>query len=234
MPESTVFLFLTGFLLLTIGWVVRKQYGLAALVVCVGIVFVFVAGEEINWGERLFGYAIPDFMRGLYQDKTPRVNFHNVSPTIGRFFRFGIEASILLLYIATAASFFAKKRTFVGVPLPTLLIMFCFFLAESYWVYPTWGLLTILTKLKFATSAIVLFLLYAILTKNGRLLYASAMTFALMLSTVLVNSFLTHGLPDPAEEVSEIREYLFSLACFLYACELFTATAFRERGRPLL
>jgi len=43
---------------------------------------IFVALEEISWGQRLFGYSAPDFF--LEQNFQQEINFHNVIPTSGR------------------------------------------------------------------------------------------------------------------------------------------------------
>lgn len=51
-------------------WLKQFSYlGLAAL-------FIFVAGEEISWGQRIFGFATPDELREI--NTQDEFNFHNL------------------------------------------------------------------------------------------------------------------------------------------------------------
>ncbi len=72
----------------------RSRRGFARLAMAVlAVGMAVVAGEEISWGQRLLGYAMPDF---LSQNSQGEANVHNLR-SVGRLLR---EANCGLLLLA--------------------------------------------------------------------------------------------------------------------------------------
>ena len=58
-----------------------------------GMATVFAAGEEISWGQRIFGFATPDFLMPL--NASQEFNVHNIdSPTFSSIYRNGTLISV--------------------------------------------------------------------------------------------------------------------------------------------
>lgn len=85
---------------------------------------LFVAGEEISWGQRLIGYVPPDFfLENNFQQET---NLHNFSGLFGRpkWVLAGALAGYgLLLPAVAAAGFFRRTLARVGATPPRLVLV---------------------------------------------------------------------------------------------------------------
>ena len=216
--NGTAFLFfLTALLLFAISAVGRDVpsrwfYILSTLA------FVFAAGEEISWGQRIFGLVTPDFLRAINSQR--ELNIHNIEgvlPLISRGYRTGI----VLICVVTSAAYFARKSSLFGIPFPSIPIMFCFLVVYSYRPYDLVGgfpLSIVSAQYLFP----LLFFAYASFSKERRLLILSL----LFLSVIILEQFIIFTFaerPMPAS-IWEAYEYLFSVACVGYAGELFLRT----------
>ena len=205
--NSTAFLFfLTALLLLAI---VARGRGVPGrwLYLLGAFAFVFAAGEEISWGQRIFGFETPSYLREINLQN--EFNLHNIDTVA---FQRAYQMGMILLCVATSAAYFARKSSFFGVPLPSILTMYCFLLVYAYQSKDIIGRLplSIFTRQHMLP---LLFVAYACFSRERRLFTLSALFLAAM---VLEQSILhTHG--GNGEE----REYLFSIACVVYAGELF-------------
>ena len=76
--NSTAFLFfLTALLLLAIAARGRGVPG-RWLYILGALAFVFATGEEISWGQRIFGFETPNYLREInFQNE---FNLHNIDP----------------------------------------------------------------------------------------------------------------------------------------------------------
>ena len=70
---------------------------------------VFAAGEEISWGQRIFGFATPDFLMHLNEQKEFTV--HNIA---NKSFDIIYLNGTLILCMATSAAFFCRKDRLLG------------------------------------------------------------------------------------------------------------------------
>ena len=94
-----------------------------------GLGALFVAGEELSWGQHIFGFATPDSLAEInFQRET---NLHNNYALPG-IFRFLYSAVPTLLYVATIAAFILRKYRFGALPLPSLWLAFFFVLSLDY------------------------------------------------------------------------------------------------------
>ena len=180
-----------------------------------GIVLVFAAGEEISWGQRIFGFATPDLLIGVnYQNE---FNVHNIFILHGRFEEIYQFGALLLCAITFTASFFRKDRLF-GIPLPSILLMLCFLLMLSVdrtAVFGrTPGFISFTDK-----GLLLLFAIYTLLSRKSRLFIPAAASLALLIAVSYIN-YRGVGLGN---RINEVQEYLFSAVCLFYALELLLA-----------
>jgi CDP-diglyceride synthetase len=76
---------------------ISKNYLIACIFIIIGSSFIFLAGEEISWGQRLFNVATPDSLENINRQK--EISVHNISSIEGLFFSFQILISIYKIFI---------------------------------------------------------------------------------------------------------------------------------------
>ena len=212
---TALLFFLTALLLLAI---VAKGRGVPGrwLYIFGALAFVFATGEEISWGQRIFGFETPNYLREINLQN--EVNLHNIDPWGGLLVYL---MGIMLLCVATSAAYFARKSSFFGVPFPSILTMFCFLLVYAYQRQNSIG--------QFPHMLLLLFGAYACFSRKRRLFTL----FALFLAATVMEQSTLHT--SAGIKIQEVREYLLSIACVVYAGELFfTHTeSLRRRGLSL-
>ena len=187
-----------------------------------GIVMVFAAGEEISWGQRILGFATPDLLIGM--NRQDEFNVHNIIILSGRFEKIYQYGTLLLCAITFAAFFFRKDRLF-GFPLPSILLMLCFLLMLSY--RPSVSFLGSLSFISFMVKGLLLlFIIYALLSRKARLFIPVAASLALIIAVSYINyrsmDLLGRNI-DLLGGIHEALEYLLGVACLFYALELLLA-----------
>ncbi len=169
------------------------------------VAFLFAAGEEISWGQRLFGWTTPDFLMGL--NKQNEINLHNISTTT--FARFHWTGTMLLC-VVTAVAFFYRQDRFLGIPLPSIPLLFGFLFMRFY-------ALSISMEASPRQGLLILgsMVLVSMRMKWFVVVIASILTLGLSL-------FYIHGAPghSPYTNPYEVYEYLLGIACLCYALEL--------------
>ena len=220
--NGTAFLFFLTALLLLEAAASRRPawpYMLGALA------FVFAAGEEISWGQRIFLFETPDYLREI--NLQGEFNLHNIEGWQSLVHR-SCRTSIMLFCIATGAAYCSRKASVLGVPFPSILTMFCFLVVYAY--RP--GNLIEPFPLSIISSRhllLLFFVAYALFSGKLRLFVLSVVS----LSAVVLEQFVLHEFAiQPVSEsalrpVWEAQEYLLSIACFVYAAEILA------RRRPL-
>ena len=233
--------FLLAGLLLFVTALLERSIFRRCVYILGGMAMVFAAGEEISWGQRIFGFATPDFLMHLNESK--EFNVHNISNDM-----FGIIYlnGTLILCMATSAAFFCRKDRLFGIPLPSILLMLGFLLILSYISGATIGGAT-LRELSGANlreyvmsirrafgfilvegedGLLLLFLIFALFSRQVELVIASAATLALVWALTYVNYHGTvsiGSLPVLRGRLFEVREYLFGLGCLFYCLEILLA-----------
>ena len=181
-----------------------------------GILFLFGAGEEISWGQRIIGFGTPDFL--LAWNGQDEFNVHNInSVPVRRTVRY----AILLLCIVTCAAYFYRKDTLYGIPLPSILTMFGFVVAEAYLTRSTdpVGLGFVFHPdiiFSRGRTLLLLFAVYMLLARQTKWFSAAVATTALLLASAYVTKYDVWGL-------AEVEEYLLGIVCVCYALELLLA-----------
>ena len=176
--------------------------------ILVGLGFLFVAGEELSWGQHILGFATPDFLRGInYHQET---NIHNTHIAVALF-----SVLYTLVYLVTITAFLSRKYSLSVLPLPSLWL--AFFLALIGEFGHRFSLLDFFELRSPLFLILAIFLGMALLARDKRLL-------ALVLTiTALSVSMLYLDYNDPSHYplgYSELKEYLISLAAFLYSLQL--------------
>ena len=224
---TAVWFLLAGLLLVVTAWMERSSFRRCVYILG-GLAMVFAAGEELSWGQRIFGFATPDFLMGLNQQKEFTV--HNAAN--GAFDIIYLNGTLLLCMV-TSAAFFCRKDRLFGIPLPSILLMLGFLILLSFGsganlidlseanfreyvfgIRRSFGLIVVEEK-----GLLLLFLIFALLSRQVELVIASVATLALVLALTYVNY---HNVNSNVSVGSlyEVREYLFGLGCLFYSLEL--------------
>lgn len=123
-----VMLTLSGFLMLGRAWRLRQGRSRIFLGVTVlaGLVLLFGAGEEISWGQRVFGIETPEFL--AEHNRQRETNLHNLEVyglNLNKLIFSNLLGVFLVVYllvlprVATRHEAVEKLTTRWGIPLPT-------------------------------------------------------------------------------------------------------------------
>ena len=202
------------------GWL-RRVYILA------GLGLFFIAGEELSWGQHIWGFTTPGFLEEI--NLAGEVNLHNTyvaNPYVlitGHILRTGVP---ILASVATVAAFHTGRYRLGRLPLPSLWL--AFFFAMEAMLHREVSLAEAVALEGGALLPIMgVFLGVALLTRDKRLLLA--VVALIMLSGAIFSVRGTFALHDPVTITMifrEVGEYLLGLAAFLYGLQLL-----REGGR---
>ncbi len=217
--------FLLAGILLFVTALVERSFFRRCVYILGGLAMVFAVGEELSWGQHIFGFATPDFLMHLNDQK--EFNVHNIA---NKSFDIIWLNGTLVLCMATSAAFFCGKDRLIGIPLPSILLMLGFLMVISYepggnlkelsganfreylvGVKRSLGFIVVEEK-----GLLLLFLLFALFSGQVKLVIASAATLALVLALTYVNYHSNVNLGS----VYEVREYLFGIGCLFYSLEL--------------
>ena len=226
--NTTAGLFLlTGLLLFATAWAEKGVFH-RCLYILGGLVMVFVAGEEISWGQRLIGFATPDALMDINAQE--EFNLHNID--INLFYLIQLYGS-LGLCVAACAAYFARKTALFRIPLPSIWIALGSLVLLSWtWdprigegeAYPVFRdrhfLLPILS------IALLIIAICSLFRRQGKLVVDTVVTVATVLTSLYVNAHQ----PIIQEGVNETREYLLGLLCLFYSWELFSVQPRRGAG----
>ena len=228
--------FLLAGLLLFVTALVERSFFRRCIYILGAMAMVFAAGEEISWGQRIFGFATPDFLTHLNQQKEFTV--HNIAN--GMFDIIYLNGT-LILCMATSAAFFCRKDRLFGIPLPSILLMLGFLLILSYESGTNLKELSGANLREYVMSIrrafgfivvegddglLLLFLIFALFSRQIELVIASVATLALVWALTYVNYHGNVSIGSPyvlRGSLFEMREYLFGIGCLFYSLELMLA-----------
>ena len=110
---TAAWLLLAGVLLFVTALAERRFFRRCAYVLG-GMAMVFAAGEEISWGQRIFGFATPDWLMRLNDQE--EFNVHNiVNGLFDIIYLFGVGCIFYCLELLLAAT---SRTSFSGLKLP--------------------------------------------------------------------------------------------------------------------
>ena len=221
---------LAGALLFAAVWAEKRRLP-RFILAAGGIAMAFIAGEELSWGQRILGFATPDYLF-LSRDKPADLHNHLYWNWWALFLQF-----MTLPCVVAAAALFSGRTALFGVPLPSpplLLALLAIllhsnlpagaYLAEAhpeFW-FSIWQ-----GSEEFALLMILA--AYALFSKRAALALAIGATLMLCLACAYVNrhsATFTYVKTEP-----ELSELLLGLFWLCYAGQLLLATR-RERLAP--
>lgn len=212
MENLTAVWFLLAGLLLFATALVERSFFRRCIYILGGLAMMFVCGEEINWGQRIFGFATPDLM-GLNARKPFNVHNNTAGSTGG--WEDIRQNGTLLLCMVTGAAFFCRKDKLFGIPLPSILLVLGFLMVTSIHSRQ----MQILTFVFAREKELLFVVIYALLSKQGRLFMITVATAALVVAV----SYVKHQFSPPYAAHQELNEYLFGIVCLFYSLELLLA-----------
>ena len=210
MENLTAVWFLLAGLLLFATALVERSFFRRCIYILGGLAMTFVCGEEISWGQRIFGFATPDFLMGLNVQE--EFNVHNIDPAGWTNIR---QNGVLLLCMVTGAAFLCRKDRLFGIPLPSILLVLGFLMVMSIHSRQ----MQILTFVFAREKELLFVVIYALLSKQGRLFMITVATAALVVAV----PYVEHQFSPPYAGHQELNEYLFGIVCLFYSLELLLA-----------
>ena len=212
--------FLLASLLLFATTLLERSFLRRCIYALGAIAMVFIAGEEISWGQRILGFTTPDFLLNL--NIQHELNLHNIEGKIHerQFLRYGS----IMLFTVTSAAFFCQRYTLFRIPLPSMLLMFGFLVGLAYTgsIYSLY-----MGTIYVVSSLLLLFVVYTLLSRQVQWLVAAVASLILILTLLYVDRLN----PMPFGNARrEIQEYLVGVACLFYALEIWLA---QRRSRSI-
>lgn len=185
-----------------------------------GTVLLFIAGEEISWGQRIFGYPTPDWIaeRNFQQE----FNLHNsigfhANLYVG--FRYGFQ----LLCMMACMAFFTGRERIRGIPVPSMLLTLGLLAILAYdddHINPGFIHVALSVLSRPHNTLICFIIIFALSCRQYKLLIFSAATILLALALVVVNRLEILLLPTTNSR-AEVLEYLITLGIFCYSFQIF-------------
>ena len=199
---TAVAFFLAGLLLFAAAPAERSGFR-RGIYMLGGLVMTFVCGEEISWGQRIFGFATPDFLMDV--NNQGEFNVHNISRRI--YLVRLRQNGPLLLCMVTGTAFLCRQDRLFGIPLPSVPLVLGFLVPLSH------GQTDILT---FVFMFVVI---CALLSKPGRLFMVTVATAVFVLAV----AYVERSVSLPNARSGEVQEYLLGIVCLFYSLELLLA-----------
>ena len=179
--------------------------GLAALA------FFWAAGEEISWGQRLFGLATPEWLAQINGQK--ETNLHNINK---KFFDRAVEhINWIMVLIPTIFHLLGKKKLF-GFTVPHHAIVLAFVILPTYHQFDN-------MRLEFYHLVYPLFfvcIIASILKKDIEAIKLQILTTITIVSILIIHSQFSQFFLGNPNIHNEIRESIFSYLCLGYALQL--------------
>ena len=186
-----------------------------------GIALFYATGEEISWGHRIFNYPLPDFWADINtQNET---NLHNIR-VLHKIHTLVRVDGMRIMVLMTILAFFGKKNTFFGIPLPSILLILGFLVANFSGVafnennpIDSLGVLSLWVRFLFTPDkiGILLLFLFALIFKKHKL-FIACVTSGFFVTTTFIGQLIRKGV-----RLEEWDEYFLALFLLLYSLELF-------------
>ncbi len=192
-----------------------------ALFFLAAMAFLWAAGEEISWGQRIFGIATPRTLAEINQQK--ELNLHNLNTL---FFNNGLETIILLaILVPTVCRLKGRDRIF-GLILPSYSLILGFQLVSCYVTYHY------MKPQDYLAYLVLVALFFEFHRKQDwHSLERVLLSTSLVIFIAVVNISLRESFPSNGPR--EFREYLFSFLCFVYSLELVFDIKSQRSGRNI-
>ncbi len=187
----------------------------SALLVGAGLLFFFAGGEEMSWGQHLFGWGTPEWLGEVNgQNET---NLHNINK---KAFDRWMDRITFVFAATTVTLHLLKREHVIGFRMPEAPI------ALGYLLLPVYRRLDVINLDLWDLSYFVA-LAYgvsAVLRKDRKMLRNFAL-YALTVAVVFyVHRYHAHLLGRNSNTYHEIRETLFAYLCLAYGVQVYLDT----------
>ena len=190
------------------GKLARGMYILA------GIGLVFVAGEEISWGQRIIGFGTPDYLLDINIQE--EFSVHNIrTEYTGPIVVFYKHPALIWCIIAIAA-FFCGRDRLLGIPMPSFL-MILGIIATGAYEHEVWSPRYLYFLFNQITMLLPLLACYAIISGQVKLLPAIISAVAIIGGKAYA---MQQGYLDAYYDTEEFTEYLLGIISVWYAVEI--------------
>lgn len=180
------------------------------------IAFFWASGEEISWGQRIFGITTPEYLIEANQQK--ETNLHNLNT---RFFNNALETIILLLVLVPTVLYHFNIQRVLNIKVPSFQFILAFQMIACYKTY------NYVKDQDYILYLVLLYWLWALIKKKDKKGIA-----LIILNSVIITiaGFSNYHLQDlfPTNGSREFREYLFSFLCLGYSLYLYLDIKRRE------
>ena len=183
----------------------------AILFFVMALVFFWAFGEEISWGQHLFGTQTPQWLAAINGQK--ETNLHNINK---KFFDTMQDRMTALLVIITAVLHFRGKEKFFGFRVPDVTLNLAFIMMLIYRGYDVfrsdlWAV---------AVSMVIGYMILAVLKKDYKVMLMIGSFITTFGVVYFVHKNYVYLFGGQTNNYHEVRETLFSLLCFVYALQL--------------
>jgi hypothetical protein len=172
------------------------------------LLFLFAAGEEISWGQRIFSINTPELL--LRVNQQDEINLHNIDKKL---FDRGVRHATTLLVLAGTVLIIMGRATVLGIPVPRPLVICALAMLPAYIQFHNVSI-----EYHLAYLALIPLLVYAVRHKQHTLLLATMIAAVIIVATIATHiSFDSHFLSNNANEA---RECLLALLCLCYGLQI--------------
>ena len=190
------------------GKLARGMYILA------GIGLVFVAGEEISWGQRIIGFATPGYLLDINIQE--EFSVHNIRTTYTEPLVVFYKHPALVWCIIAIAAFFCGRDRLLGIPMPSFL-MILGIIAVSAYEHEVWSPRYLYFIFYQTTMLLPLLACYAVISGRVKSLPAIISAVAIVggKAYAMQQTYL-----DAYYDTEEFTEYLLGIISVWYAVEI--------------
>lgn len=197
---------------LTAAKSINLKLAFKVLFIFLGLIFFLGAGEEISWGQRVFGINTPEGLKAI--NDQDELNFHNINKKF--FDRIVDRLTILLVLVSVIFKFMRVHKVFT-IPLPSYFLLLAFGLTPFYHQYNY----LILDFYHLLYIPFLLILIVAAKERKHNLMIATFITFLLTLAIRYLHLTYIDHFPTHNNSANEFREFLFACCCFVYALQIY-------------
>jgi len=172
------------------------------------ILFLLAAFEEISWGQRLFNFETPEFLKSINDQN--ELNFHNINK---KFFDRIVDRITIVFVVIGSVYIFLKKDTFLGIKAPNIIIICIFSITLFYNQYNNFEL----DFYHIQYVPLIALLIFSVFNRDKISLYALLVTLIISVLIPIIHIKFNHLFPSHNNSANEYREFLFCVACLYYS-----------------
>ncbi len=179
------------------------------MVLGAGGLFLLAFGEEISWGQRIFGFKTPEMMEEI--NRQGEMNLHNLDT---RVFNNAVETIVLLMILIPTIWIHRGKNRLLG------------FLIPSYWLILSLQLVACYVTYNYVkTQDYTIYLILAYFIFTGAKSKQWNKLFYVLFAGVLIGivGALNAHLRDvfPSNGPREFREFLYAFVCLVFSIKIY-------------